>query len=55
MSVRLYLADAAMCDPNTAKIMKSIEKDIEGEYEKARSVLEEHLILKASWRENQNA
>ena len=44
-----------MCDPNTAKIMESIEKDIEGEYEKARSVLEEHLILKASWRENQNA
>lgn len=55
VSVRLYPADAAMCDPNTAKIMESIEKDIEGEYEKARSVLEEHLILKASWRENQNA
>ena len=32
-----------------ADAMESIEKDIEGEYEKARSVLEEHLILKASW------
>ena len=44
-----------MCDPSTAKIMESIEKDIEGEYEKAKSVLKEHLNLKASWRENQNA
>lgn len=55
VSVRLYPADAAMCDPSTAKIMESIEKDIEGEYEKAKSVLKEHLNLKASWRENQNA
>ena len=27
--------------------MKSIKGDIEGEYEKARPVLEEHLILQA--------
>ena len=45
--VRLYPADAEICNKNTAKIMESIEKDIESEYEKARSVLEEHLILKA--------
>ena len=55
VSVRLYPADAAMCNKNTAEIMESIEKDIEGEYEKAKSVLKEHLNLKASWRENQNA
>ena len=45
--VRLYPADAENCNKNTTKIMESIEKDIEGEYEKARSVLEGHLILKA--------
>ncbi len=47
VNVRLYPADATMCNKNTAKIMASIKKDIEGEYEKAKSVLEEHLILKA--------
>ncbi|CAM1379208.1 hypothetical protein FF3_00898 [Fretibacterium fastidiosum] len=47
VSVRLYPVDATMCNENTAKIMESIEQDIEGEYKKAKSVLEEHLILKA--------
>lgn len=47
VSVRLYPVDATMCNKNTAKIMESIEQDIEGEYKKAKSVLEEHLILKA--------
>ena len=47
VSARLYPVDAAMCDENTAEIMKSIKGDIEGEYEKVRPVLEEHLILKA--------
>lgn len=47
VSARLYPVDAAMCDENTAEIMKSIKGDIEGEYEKARPVLEEHLILQA--------
>lgn len=47
VSVRLYPVDAAMCNENTAEIMNSIKEDIKEEYEKAKSVLEEHLILQA--------